>query len=84
MSYLHYKCFSCNRERFSEYSRYCKSCHEGVIRKEEEDARKGIDKDPDYGYTKGMNYGLGVYVNDKEEYKRAVKQAKLEGLEPIG
>ncbi len=74
-------CWGCGGSRYTVASRYCKRCEAIVNEKARADEKSGMAKNPNYGYDRGMNYGLGAYIHDKYEYKKLVDLARSEGTE---
>lgn len=77
-------CWGCGGSRYTVVSRYCKRCDAKIEEKIQMDERSGKAKDKNYGWDRGMNYGLGVYIENKDEYKKAVRYSETEGTFFIG
>lgn len=57
----------------------CDQCDSDSRAQERKDMETGTVHNPNYGYTEpGMNVGLGVYIKDKEHFKRVEQELKAE------
>ena len=72
-------CWGCGDSRYTVASRYCKGCDAKIEEKIRMDSKSGRAKNQNYGYDRGMNYGLGIYIESKDEFKKGVKYAETEG-----